>query len=289
MTFSIVACDLDTPSGPEWGVAVSSYFLAVGTIVPWAREGVGAIATQAMANVSYGPEGLAQMSDGGGADQVLRSLTGADPDRAHRQVGAVDASGNSAAFTGEECLPWAGSRTGAGYSCQGNLLTGGDVVDAMAEAFERESGELGERLVLALEAADSVGGDARGKQSSALVVVREGAGYLGGGDRAVDLRVDDHPEPVAELRRLFDLHGFYFPRPEHLDFVAIDDAVAGELRDLLRDSGYDPGTGQGYDEDLHKVLFNYVGTENLEQRWSEGPEIERRVLDHLKNRLRPGS
>jgi uncharacterized Ntn-hydrolase superfamily protein len=289
MTFSIVACDLDTPSGPEWGVAVSSYFLAVGTIVPWARAGVGAIATQAMANVSYGPEGLAQMSDGGGADQVLRSLTGADPDRAHRQVGAVDASGNSAAFTGEECIPWAGSRTGAGYSCQGNLLTGGDVVDAMAEAFERGSGELGERLVLALAAADSVGGDARGKQSSALVVVREGAGYLGGGDRAVDLRVDDHPEPVAELRRLSDLHGFYFPRPEQLDFVAIDDAVAGELRDLLRDGGYDPGTGRGYDEELKKALFDYVGTENLEQRWREGAEIERRVLDHLKNRLRPGS
>ncbi len=289
MTFSIVACDLDTPSGPEWGVADSSYFLAVGTIVPWARAGVGAVATQAMANAAYGPEGLAQMSDGGGADQVLRSLTGADADRAHRQVGAVDARGNAAAFTGDQCMPWAGSRTGAGYSCQGNLLTGGDVVDAMAEAFERESGELGERLVLALEAADSVGGDARGKQAAALVVAREGAGYLGGGDRAVDLRVDDHPEPVAELRRLFGLYGFYFPRPEDLEFVAIDDALAGEIRDLLRGSGYDPGTGEGYDEALKRALFNYVGTENLEQRWSEGVEIERRVLDHLKNRLRPGS
>lgn len=282
MTFSIVACDLDTPSGPEWGVAVSSYFLAVGTIVPWARAGVGAVATQAMANAAYGPEGLAQLADGGDADQVLRSLTGADPDRAHRQVGAVDSRGNAAAFTGEQCMPWAGSRTGAGYSCQGNLLTGGDVVDAMAEAFEGEPGELAERLVLALEAADSVGGDARGKQSAALVVVREGAGYLGGGDRAVDLRVDDHPEPVAELRRLFGLHGFYFPRPEDLQFIAIDDARSGEIRDLLRDSGYDPGTGEGYDEGLRKALFNYVGTENLEQRWSEGAEIERRVLDHLR-------
>jgi uncharacterized Ntn-hydrolase superfamily protein len=241
-----------------------------------------------MANAAYGPEGLAQMSDGGGADQVLRSLTGADADRAHRQVGAVDARGNAAAFTGDQCMPWAGSRTGAGYSCQGNLLTGGDVIDAMAEAFEGSRGELAERLVLALEAADSVGGDARGKQAAALVVAREGAGYLGGGDRAVDLRVDDHPEPVAELRRLFGLYGFYFPRPEDLEFVAIDDALAGEIRDLLRGSGYDPGTGEGYDEALKRALFNYVGTENLEQRWSEGVEIERRVLDHLKNRLRLG-
>jgi uncharacterized Ntn-hydrolase superfamily protein len=281
MTFSIVACDLDTPSGPEWGVAVSSYFLAVGTLVPWARAGVGAVATQAMANVSYGPEGLEQMASGRAAAEVLRALTDADPERDHRQVAAVDAAGTAAAFTGRECLPWAGSRSGAGYSCQGNLLTGSDVVEAMADAFEGGRGELAERLVLALEAADEVGGDARGKQAAALVVVREGAGYLGGGDRAVDLRVDDHPEPVEELRRLWGVHGFYFPRPEHLEFVPIDAEVAAELRGALAARDYSPGHGDGYDEGLKRALFDYVGTQNLEQRWTDGNAIERRVLEHL--------
>jgi len=282
MTFSIVACDLDTPSGPEWGVAVSSYFLAVGTVVPWARAGVGAIATQAMANVSYGPEGLEAMASGRTATEALRSFTDPDPDRDHRQVAAVDGNGGAAAFTGRECLPWAGSRSGRGYSCQGNLLTGSDVVEAMADAFEGGRGVLAERLVLALEAADEVGGDARGKQAAALVVVRAGAGYLGGGDRAVDLRVDDHPEPVGELRRLWDLHGFYFPRPEHLEFVPIDASLAAELRSALTARGYSPGHGEGYDAHLKKALFDYVGTENLEQRWTDEDSIERRVLEHLR-------
>jgi uncharacterized Ntn-hydrolase superfamily protein len=282
MTFSIVACDLNTPSGPEWGVAVSSYFLAVGTLVPWARAGAGAVATQAMANTSYGPEGLERMAAGTDAEAVLRAMTQADPDRDHRQVAAVDVRGHAASFTGRECMLWAGARKGIGYSCQGNLLTGSDVVDAMSNAFEGARGELAERLVLALEAADEVGGDARGKQSAALLVVREGAGYLGDGDRAVDLRVDDNPEPVAELRRLWGLHGFYFPRPEHLEFTAIDQQLAAELRLELARLGYDPGSGGGYDEELKKALFNYVGTENLEQRWSEDAVIERRVLEHLR-------
>jgi uncharacterized Ntn-hydrolase superfamily protein len=284
MTFSIVACDLETSAGPEWGVAVSSYFLAVGSLVPWARAGAGAVATQAMANVSFGPRALEEMGAGGDADEVLRALVEADDDRDHRQVAAVDARGNAASHTGRECLRWAGARGGRGYSCQGNLLTGGDVVDAMADAFEATNGELAERLVVALEAADAVGGDARGKQSAALVVVRAGAGYLGDTDLAVDLRVDDHPEPVQELRRLWGLHGFYFPRPEHLDFVAVDDELAGELRARLTRLGYNPGPGEGYDAGLKKSLFNYVGTENLEQRWSEDVRIERRVLDHLRQK-----
>lgn len=284
MTFSIVACDLDSPSGPEWGVAVSSYFLAVGTVVPWARAGVGAIATQAMASISFGPSGLELMSHGNSAEETLRMLTEADPDHDHRQVAGVDARGRVGSFTGRECLAWAGSREGWGYSCQGNLLTGGDVVDAMANGFEGARGELAERLVVALEAGDQVGGDARGKQAAALLVVREGAGYLGESDRAVDLRVDDHPEPVVELRRLFGLHALFFPRRENLDFIPLDRPLAAELRRALAVQGYDSGPGEGYDEGLKKALFNYVGTENLEQRWSDKAEIERLVLEHIQRR-----
>jgi uncharacterized Ntn-hydrolase superfamily protein len=284
VTFSIVACDPDASSGPEWGVAVSSYFLAVGAVVPWAQAGVGAIATQAMASISFGPRGLELMSQGKDAGETLRMLTDADPDHDHRQVGTVDARGGASSFTGRECLAWAGAREGPGYSCQGNLLTGGDVVEAMADGFERASGELAERLVVALEAADEVGGDARGKQAAALLVVREGAGYLGDSDRAVDLRVDDHPEPVAELRRLFGLHALFFPRPEHLEFIPLDRRLAAELRRALDARGYDPGSGEGYDEGLKKALFNYVGTENLEQRWSDEAEIESRVLEHIRSR-----
>jgi uncharacterized Ntn-hydrolase superfamily protein len=284
VTFSIVACDLDSSSGPEWGVAVSSYFLAVGAVVPWAQAGVGAIATQAMASISFGPRGLELMSQGKGAEETLRTLTETDPDHDHRQVAAVDARGGVSSFTGRECLTWAGSGEGSGYSCQGNLLTGADVVDAMADGFERARGELAERLVVALEAADEIGGDARGKQAAALLVVREGAGYLGDSDRAVDLRVDDHPEPVAELRRLFGLHALFFPRPEHLEFIPLDRPLTAELRRALAVHGYDSGSGEGYDEGLKKALFSYVGTENLEQRWSDEAEIESRVLEHIQRR-----
>ena len=281
MTFSIVAWD---PHTPEWGVAVASKFLAVGGVVPWAEAGAGAVATQALANLSYGPGGLERMRSGEDAQSVVDALTAADDERDQRQLGIVDSSGRAATFTGTRCFDWAGGATGDGFCCQGNILAGPQVVDAMKSAFEAASGELAVRLLAALKAGDGAGGDRRGRQSAALVVVRAGGGYGGGGDRAVDLRVDDDADPVPELLRLFDLHSLYFPRPEDLDFLAVDDSIAATLRSRLEGLGYSPGSGRGYDDDLKAALFAYMGTENLEERWSDDPVIERRVLDKLRAR-----
>jgi uncharacterized Ntn-hydrolase superfamily protein len=201
-TFSIVAFD---PKTGDLGVAVASRVLAVGAVVPYAQAGVGAIATQAFANTTYGPKGLALLRKGLTPEQVLKRLLAEDKDREQRQVGIVDAKGRAAAFTGKKCLPWAGHLVGKGYTVQGNILAGEQVVKAMAQAFENTKGELAERLMAALEAGESAGGDARGKQSAALLVVRKGGGYGGFDDRYIDLRVDDHPEPVKELRRLLTM------------------------------------------------------------------------------------
>lgn len=284
LTFSVVACDRSSASGPEWGVAVASKFLAVGAAVPWARAGAGAVATQALANLAYGPEGLAKLASGEPARAAVDALTAADEERDQRQVGVVDAVGGAATYTGVECFDWAGGVTGDGFCCQGNILAGPQVVDEMKAAFERTSGDLATRLLAALAAGDAAGGDRRGRQSAALLVVRAGGGYGGGSDRAVDLRVDDSADPTSELVRLFDLHRLYFPRPEEIDFVAIDEPVASELRSLLAKLDYDPGTGPGYDDDLRAALFAYSGVENLEERWSDDPVIERRVLEHLRAR-----
>ena len=281
MTFSIVARDARGVT-PEWGVAVASKFLAVGNVVAWAQAGSGAVATQALANLAYGPDGLRLLEKGQAASEVVAALTQADEDREHRQLGIVDAEGRAATFTGEECFDWAGGRTGNGYTCQGNILASGGVVDAMADAYEGTEGDFALRLLAGLDAADRAGGDRRGRQSAALLIVREGGGYGGGSDKAVDLRVDDHPDPVPELQRLYALHRLYFPRPEDCEFVQVDDALAGELRNLLSRVGYEPGAGQAYDETLEKALFAYAGTENLEERWADGPRIELGVLEHLR-------
>jgi uncharacterized Ntn-hydrolase superfamily protein len=286
MTFSIVARD-HSGSTPEWGVAVASKFLAVGNVVPWAQAGVGAVATQALANVGYGPEGLRMLAEGKDASSAVAVLTAADVEREHRQLGIVDAAGHAATFTGSDCFDWAGGRTGNGYCCQGNILTDADVVDAMAETFEKNEGDFAARLLAALSAGDRAGGDRRGRQSAALFIVREGGGYGGGSDKAVDLRVDDHPEPVPELERLFSLHRLYSPRPEDCEFMDIDRSTAGELRNLLSRLGYRAGTeSEGYDGALKKALFAYVGTENLEERWSDEPKIELSVLEHLRAKAR---
>lgn len=280
MTFSIVARARHDSGRPEWGVAVASKFLAVGSAVPWARAGAGAVATQALANLSYGPEGLALLERGADAASVVKRLTDADEERAHRQLGVVDSSGGAATFTGAECLDWAGGATGDGYCCQGNILAGGEVVSAMACAFEGTSGDLPDRLMAALEAGDEAGGDRRGRQSAALYVVREGAGYGGTIDVAVDLRVDDHQDPVPEVLRLLRLQRLYFPDRERLEFVPLDDSVAAELRERLGVT-----SGSGYDESLRKALYDYVGTENLEERWSEDEGIEVEVLQHIRDHL----
>jgi uncharacterized Ntn-hydrolase superfamily protein len=202
-TFSIVAYD---PETGDLGVAVQSRFLGVGSVVPWAKAGVGAVATQAWANVLYGPEGLALLAGGKDAAAAVATLTGADADRDRRQVGIVDAKGRAAAHTGAGCLDWAGHRTGEGFTVQGNILAGKPVVDAMADGFVAAKGELADRLVEALAAGQRAGGDKRGMQSAALLVTRKNGGYGGNNDRYIDLRVEDAKDPIAELKRLLDLY-----------------------------------------------------------------------------------
>lgn len=277
MTFSIVAWDPDAKPSAEWGVAVASKFLAVGSIVPWLKAGVGAIATQALANITYGPHGLALLEHGGSSADVVEALTSADDLRPQRQLGIVDSSGNATTFTGDECFDWAGGVTGSGFCCQGNILASESVVQEMASAFTSAPDDLAERLCAALEAGDVAGGDRRGRQSAALVVVREGGGYGGGTDKTVDLRVDDSPAPIPELLRLLKLHRLYFPRPGEMRFVPIDDALKSELTDRLKKLGY---VG-----DFKDALFRFVATENLEERWGND-KIERAVLDYIRERTR---
>jgi uncharacterized Ntn-hydrolase superfamily protein len=201
-TFSIVAHD---PDRQEWGVGVASKFLAVGSVVPWAKAGVGAIATQSFANTSYGPKGLELLAQGKSAEEVMKALTDDDKQKEQRQVGIIDAKGNAATFSGSKCMAWAGGKTGKNYTCQGNILAGEAVVNDMAKAFEDSKGALAWRIMAALEAADKAGGDKRGKQSAAILVVRDKAGYGGFNDRMIDFRVDDHEKPIEELARILAL------------------------------------------------------------------------------------
>lgn len=201
-TFSICAYD---PEKQEWGVAVASKYLAVGAVVPWAKAGVGAVATQSYVNVSLGPKGLELMAQGKTAEDVLKLLMAADEGRALRQVGVIDAKGEVATFTGDKCNAWAGGKTGKYYTCQGNLLAGEKVIEAMAKAFEEAKGPLAWKLMAAMEAGDQAGGDKRGKQSAAILVVRDKGGPAGFNDRAIDFRVDDHMDPMPELARILAL------------------------------------------------------------------------------------
>jgi len=264
-TFSIVAYD---PGAHEWGVATQSKFLAVGSAVPWAQAGAGAVATQSFANTAFGPKGLALMASGLSAQETLDRLLAEDAGREHRQVGLVDAGGNAATFTGKECLEWAGGLTGQGYAVQGNILVSGATVTAIAEAFETARGELADRLVAALAAGQQAGGDRRGQQSAALLVVREKGGYAGFNDRYIDLRVDDHPRPIKRLKQILDLHHLYFKRPDPSTLIPIDKKVARELQRIAKQSGHYRGrlTGE-YDAATKKAVEMLVGTENLEERW----------------------
>ncbi len=199
-TFSIVACD--TTEG-IWGVAVASKFLAVGSVVPWARGGVGAVATQASANTTFGTRALDLLEQGLAPAEIVPLLARTDPQRHRRQFGIVDAHGRAATFTGDSCLAWAGGKTGAGFAVQGNILAGPQVVDAMARSFERSRGYLGDRMLRALAAGDSAGGDSRGRQSASIRLAAVGRGYNGFSDVLCDLRVDDHADPLTELSRVY--------------------------------------------------------------------------------------
>jgi uncharacterized Ntn-hydrolase superfamily protein len=284
MTFSIVARDLHAG---ELGIAVQSKFLAVGAVVPWAKAGVGAIATQSWANTTYGPRGLELLASGLPASEVLAQLTRVDDRRASRQVGIVGISGPPATYTGEECFPWAGGLIGEHYACQGNILVGEDTVRAMARTFEETAGHLGERLVAALAAGQAAGGDSRGQQSAALLVVREGGGYEGFNDRFIDLRVDDHAQPIDELHRILQLHKLYLSPTEPGDIMVIDQALAVELQELLALSGDYQGNITGnYDEITRDAFRKFSGRENLEGRWFEDARIDRVVLELMRQKLR---
>src|SRR5436190_7133622 len=210
-TFSIVALD---PETQELGIAVQSKFIAVGSVVPWAKAGVGAIATQSYANTTYGPKALDLLAKGETPEAVMAKITEEDKRAKVRQVGIVNAKGESATFTGQKCNAWAGGIKGENFCCQGNILAGEDVVRNMAKSFQESKGDLGDRLIAALQAGQDAGGDKRGMQSAALLIVREGWGYGGFNDRYRDLRVDDHAEPIKELKRVYDLHRQIFPRPK---------------------------------------------------------------------------
>lgn len=263
-TFSIVARDARDGS---LGVAVASKFLAVGAYVPFAQAGVGAIATQALANLSFGPDGLAALAAGAPAAEAVRALTQADGDREHRQLGAVDAAGRAATYTGDKCYDWAGGTTGDGFAVQGNLLAGETVVSAMARAYLAADGDLPHRLLAALKAGDDVGGDRRGKQSAALLVVRPGAGYQGRSDRWLDLRVDDHLSPVKELGRLVKLHTLYFGKTPDSDKIRLDPALTRELLVMASAAGFYRGPcGGEVSAAAREALAQFIGTENLEDR-----------------------
>jgi uncharacterized Ntn-hydrolase superfamily protein len=266
-TYSICACDLEAE---QWGVATQSKFLAVGSLVPWAAPHVGAIATQSYANPRYGPDGLALLREGLSADQVVERLTSADDDRAHRQVGVVDGDGRAASFTGEGCHAWAGGRTGEGYAAQGNILVSGETVDALAETFERTAGQpLASRLLDCLDAAEAAGGDSRGRQSAALLVVERDGGYAGLSDTLIDLRVDDHADPLGELRRIYRLHDDLFGRTPREEWITVDEALRAELRALLGRVG-------------HASLVDWAGVENLEERVDGEDVIDPVVLERLR-------
>ncbi len=265
------------------GVAVQSKFLAVGSVVPWARAGVGAVATQALANFNYGPRGLDLMARGNTAGQTVEALVSADEDREHRQLGVVDARGQAATFTGSECFHWAGGVTGEHYAAQGNILVGKETVEAMASTYESTAGDLAARLLAALDAGQEAGGDSRGKQSAALLVVREGGGYGGDNDRVLDLRVDDHPDPIRELMRIRDLHTLYFGETRPEDIVAVDGDVRKEVTDALVRFGYIEESDAG-DEALLDALSDFIRTENFEEREQRRGYLDRAVLEYIKGR-----
>jgi uncharacterized Ntn-hydrolase superfamily protein len=284
MTFSIVARD---PHVGELGIAVQSKFLAVGAVVPWAKAGVGAIATQSWANTSYGPRGLELLASGLTASETIAHLTGEDDGRASRQVGIVGASGEPATYTGDACYPWAGGRVGEHYACQGNILVGEETVQAMARTFEQTSGQLCDRLLAALAAGQAAGGDSRGQQSAALLVVREGAGYSGFNDRFIDLRVDDAPQPIDELQRILQLHKLYLFPPDAADILTIDAPLAQELQTLLTATGDYQGSITGTYDDITRDAFRqFTSRENLEERWLEDARIDRVVLNFLRQKAR---
>ena len=317
MTYSIVALD---PATGDLGIAVQSKFLAVGAVVPWATAGVGAVATQSFANVTYGPNGLGLMAAGLSAAQALERLVLTDPLRSQRQAGIVDAHGGSASHTGGDCFAWAGGITGPGFAAQGNILARDSVVDGLADTLLAGGRPFPELLIACLAAADAEGGDRRGRESASLLIVRAGGGYGGGNDRWIDLRVDHHDDPIGELGRLLEFHHLYLDRPSVDELLPIDEALAAELKRLLKRVGAQPGgplatlyqqmepdaaalasddvaddgerpmTGTprelppGWNASWQGALGDWMGVENLEERTAAPGWIDPRVLAVLRSK-----
>lgn len=279
MTFSIVAYD---PNTKELGVAVQSKFIGVGSVVPWAKAGVGAVATQSYANPAYGPKGLELLEEGKSAEETVKILTDRDEGRALRQVGIIDANGEGAAYTGEDCYEWAGHRVGHHCVAQGNILAGKAVVTNMVETFEQTKGSLAKRLLKALEAGQAAGGDIRGQQAAALYVVKEKGGYLQANDRFIDLRVDEHKEPIKELMRIYDLHQLYFGVTKKENILTIEGDIRKQILHHLHRIGQLESTDVS-DEKLYTALNNFHRVENFEGRELEQGKIDKEVLDFLIN------
>lgn len=283
LTFSIVGYD---PNNGDYGVAVQSKFLCVGSIVPWARAKVGAIAIQAGTNSTYGPKGLAFLESGMSSNQVIAKLLENDELKETGQLAVIDSQGNAAAFTGNDCFEWAGHQVGEHYSCQGNILVGEETIQSMASSFEREPGDLINKLIAALVAADQEGrGDARGKQSACILVVRDKAGY-GGFDRLVDIRVDEHPEPIKELQRIFQLYELTFlsrESPEHR--LPIEAEIATNMKTILEELGYlDPKTKtpmEGWDRPERDAFEWWIGINNFENKWRDDGTVWKSIYEYM--------
>lgn len=276
-TFSIVGYD---PVTKEHGVAVASKFLSVGALVPWAKAGVGAVATQSWVNVDYGRLGLEYMEQGLSAEQALSEITKEDDKLNSRQVGLVDANGNGATFTGEDCFNWAGGISGENFACQGNILVDEETVKAMSETFQKSEGPLASRLLKALSAGESAGGDSRGKQSAALLVVKENGGYGGYTDRYIDLRVDDHADPIVELERLLNLHLLYFEPTAPEDILLVEGELKQKLFINLRALSYIKSE-QPIDEEILEALNAFHLIENFDERVQNKGYVDKKVVEFI--------
>ena len=283
-TFSIVACDLRAQA---WGVAVASKFPAVGAIVPWARAKAGGVATQAMANTSFGPRGIDLMASGRSAYETLRELLARDRDREHRQVGIVDSQGGSATFTGKLCSDWAGGVSGQGYAIQGNILSSPDVVGQMEQTFLENRGDLPARLLAALEAGGHAGGDRRGRQSAALIVVKPRAGYGGHNDRWIDYRVDDHLNPIPRLVELLEIHRLYFGKSPSSQRLRLHGEPVREMQAIMKGLGYYTPTDGEYDDATREAFRAFISNENFEERADpDAGWIDRPVFEYLLKKLK---
>ena len=287
MTFSIVAYD---PKNGEWGVAVESKFVAVGAIIPWAKAGVGAIATQAYANTSYGPRGFALLQKGFTAEETIIELTKDDELKEQRQLGIVDSFGNAASFTGNECFDWAGHIVGENYACQGNILMKKDVILEMSRAFKETQGDLIERLFSALEAGQKQGGDKRGRESAAILIVKEKGAYDGGTDRYIDIRVDEHPQPIKELRKVFEIYDMcLLKRDDPKDIIKLEGEVMIMIKKMLKcENFYEGEISDAYDKETKDALIKWMHTNNFEVKERDDEymwgSVYRYITDMMKKK-----